>query len=221
MYNRKRLLAGTGLSFLVVALVGLVVLSTGTAYAAPLADGNGFTVEADEIRSDEFMMYPGTGENDAGETPVAVVEQRGVEIDGLVLTREQNIPGMGTVEIQFTSSDTVTADQQYIKLTGLNAENAEFNGQVINSQPGEPADNFMQTAGENSEPEQGRLTNISGESPGMVQENVSIDMVYLASNEITLPGLDVNIEYTDGSDDGGNGGNGDTQTSSNVDKQKG
>ncbi|PGF16679.1 hypothetical protein CP556_11495 [Natrinema sp. CBA1119] len=197
MYNKKRLLGGTGASFLVVALVGMIVLSSGTAYAAPLASGSGFTVEADEIRSDEFLLYPSAGESDQGETPVAVVEQRGVEIDGLVLTREQEVPMMdGTMEISFTADETVTADEQYIKLTGLDAENAEFNGQIINAQSSEnPEQQFQQTAGENADPEDGYLTNVSGEAPGMVQEDVEIDMVYLASNEITLPGLDVGVEY--------------------------
>lgn len=203
MYNKKRLLAGTGLSFLAVALVGLLVLASGTAYAAPLASGNGFTVEADEIRSEEFLLYPGVGENDEGETPVVVVEQRGVEIDGLVLTREQYIPVLdSTIEISFTSDETVEADEQYIKLTGLSAEEADFNGQVINAQPGdEPAQQFQQAAGPNADPEQGLLTNISAEGPGMVQEDAEIEMVYLASNEISLPGLDVNIEYIDESGD--------------------
>ncbi|MFC6769909.1 DUF6230 family protein [Natrinema soli] len=206
MYNKKRLLGGTGASFLVVALVGMIVLSSGTAYAAPLASGSGFTVEADEIRSDEFLLYPSAGENDQGETPVVVVEQRGVEIDGLVLTREQEVPMMdGTMEISFTADETVTADEQYIKLTGLEAENAEFNGQVIDAQSSnDPEQQFQQTAGENANPEEGRLTDINGEGPGMVQEDVKIDMVYLASNEITLPGLDVGVDYNAGGSDEAN-----------------
>ncbi len=197
MYDTKRLAGGTGVSLFVVALVGAVILSSGTAYAAPLASGNGFTVEADEIRSDEFRFYPSAGENDAGSTPVMVAEQRGVEIDGLRLTREQAVPMMeGTMEISFTADETVEADQQYIKLTGLHAENAKFNGQVINAQPHEnPERQFVQTAGENADPEDGYLTDIEGESPGMVQEDVEIEMVYLASNEISLPGLSVDLDY--------------------------
>ena len=210
MYKKKRLLGGTGASLLIVAIVGLIVLSSGTAYAAPLAGGGGFTVEAEEIRSEEFLLYPSAGQSDQGETPVAVVEQRGVEIDGLVLTRKQEVPMMdGTMEISFTADETVTADQQYIKLTGLEAESATFNGQVINAQPSEnPEQQFQQTAGENADPEQGYLTNITGEGPGMVQKDVKIDMVYLASNEITLPGLDVSVDYNaGGSDDSGDSGN--------------
>ncbi|WP_254531454.1 DUF6230 family protein [Natrinema gelatinilyticum] len=215
MYNRKRLVGGTGASFLIVALVGLVVLSSGTAYAAPIAAGNGFTVEADEIRSDEFLLYPGAGQNDAGQTPVVVVEQRGVEIDGLVLTREQEVPMMdGTMEIKFTASETVKADQQFIKLTGMEAKSAKFNGQVINAQPSDnPEQQFQQTAGENADPEQGYLTNISGEAPGTVQKDVKIDMAYLASNEITLPGLDVSVDYNSGGTD--DSGNTDESSSSN------
>lgn len=209
MYNRKRLLTGTGASFLIVAMVGLIVLSSGTAYATAMATagGNGFTVEADEIRSDEFLLYPGAGESDEGETPVVVVEQRGVEIDGLVLTREQEVPMMdGTMEIAFTSDETVEADEQYLKLTGLEAEEANFNGQVINAQQSDnPGEQFEQTAGENAEPEQGRLTNINGEGPGMVQKDVKIDMVYLASNEISLPGLEVDVDYNSGGSDDSDG----------------
>jgi hypothetical protein len=184
-------------SLLVVALVGAIILSSGTAYAAPLASGSGFTVEADEIRADEFRFYPSSGQNDAGSTPVMVAEQRGVEIDGLRLTREQNVPMMdGSMTISFVADETVKADQQYIKLTQLNAEKATFNGQVINAQPSDnPEKQFVQTAGENADPEDGYLTNISGSSPGMVQEGADIEMVYLASNEITLPGLTVDLDY--------------------------
>ncbi|WP_312907530.1 DUF6230 family protein [Natronosalvus caseinilyticus] len=200
MYNKKRLLTGTGASFFVVALVGLIVLSSGTAYAAPLAGAGGFTVEADEIRSEEFLLYPGVGESDEGTTPVVVVEQRGVEIDGLVLTREQPLdalPGVdGSMMIEFTTDDTVTANEQYLKMTGQSAESATFNGQVINAQQSDdPNQQFQQTAGDNSDPEEGLLTNVEGEGPGMVQEDAEIDMVYLASDEITLPGLDVNVYY--------------------------
>ncbi|MFC7230874.1 DUF6230 family protein [Saliphagus sp. GCM10025308] len=200
MYNKKRLLTGTGASFFVVALVGLIVLSSGTAYAAPLAGAGGFTVEADEIRSEEFLLYPGAGENDEGTTPVVVVEQRGVEIDGLVLTREQPVdalPGLdGSMMIEFTTDDTVTANEQYLKMSGQSAESATFNGQVINAQQSDdPNQQFQQTAGDNSNPEEGLLTNVEGEGPGMVQEDAEIDMVYLASDEITLPGLDVNVYY--------------------------
>ncbi|QLG49167.1 DUF6230 family protein [Natrinema halophilum] len=197
MYDTKRLVVGTGVSFLVVAAVGLVILSSGTAYAAPLASGNGFTVTADEIRSDEFLLYPSSGENDAGSTPVVVAEQRDVEIDGLELTRKQNIPMMdGTMQISFTAEETVEADQQYIKLTGLEAKEATFNGQVIKTQASDnPERQFQQAAGENVDPEDGYITDIHGGSPGMVQEDVTIDMVYLASNEISLPGLNVDVEY--------------------------
>lgn len=199
MYDRKRLVTGTGASLLIVGFVGLLVLSSGTAYATAMASagGGGFTVEADEIRSDEFLLYPSAGESDQGQTPVVVVEQRGVEIDGLVLTREQEIPMMdGTMEIVFTADETVTADQQYIKMSGQSAANATFNGQVINAQQSDdPAEQFEQTAGENADPEQGRLTNINGEAPGMVQKDAEIEMVYLASNEISLPGLEVDVNY--------------------------
>lgn len=200
MYNKKRLLTGTGASFLMVALVGLIVVSSGTAYAAPLAGAGGFTVEAEEIRSEEFLLYPGAGEGDEGTTPVVVVEQRGVEIEEMVLTREQPVdalPGLsGSMVIEFTADETVEADEQYLKMTGQSAEEATFNGQVINAQQSDdPNEQFQQTAGANSEPEEGQLTDIKGEGPGMVQEDAEIEMVYLASNEITLPGLDVNVSY--------------------------
>jgi hypothetical protein len=202
MYNKKRLAVGTSASLLVVMLVALIVVSSGTAYAAPLAGAGGFTVEADELRSDEFLLYPGAGESDEGTTPVVVVEQRDVEIDGLVLTREQSVdalPGLdGSMVIEFTSDDTVEANEQYIKLTGLESEEADFDGQVINAQQSDdPNEQFQMSSGENAEPEDGQLTDIDGESPGMVQEDVEIDMVYLASDEISLPGLDVNVYYDD------------------------
>ncbi|WP_049921461.1 DUF6230 family protein [Halopiger djelfimassiliensis] len=199
MYRRKRLVTGTCTSFLIVTLVGLIVLSSGTAYATAMAtaSGSGFTVTADEIRSDEFLLYPSVGEDTEGETPVAVVEQRNVEIDGMVLSGEQSVPLIdGSMEISFAADGTVEADEQYIKLTDLQAEEATFNGQVVNARASDnPERQFQQTAGENADPENGHLTDISGESPGMVQQDVEMDAVYLASNEITLPGLDVDVEF--------------------------
>ncbi|AGB30718.1 hypothetical protein C488_03881 [Natrinema pellirubrum DSM 15624] len=199
MYRRKRLATGTVASFLIVALVGLVVLSSGTAYATAMAtaSGSGFTVTADEIRSDDFLLYPSIGEDTEGTTPVAVVEQRGVEIDGMVLSGEKSIPMIdGSMEISFAADGTVKADEQYIKLTDLKAEEATFNGQVVNAQATDnPEQQFQQTAGGNADPEDGYLTDISGEQPGMVQEDVEMEAVYLASNEISLPGLDVDVEY--------------------------
>ncbi|PCR91329.1 DUF6230 family protein [Natrinema ejinorense] len=207
MYEKKRLVAGTGISMLAVAIVGLIILSSATAYAAPLAGAGGFTVEADEIRSDEFLLYPGVGESDNAEaTPALIVEQRDVEIDGLRLTREQSVdelPGLsGTMEISFTADETVEADQQYIKMTGLDAEEASFNGQVIKTQyHDDPNRQFQQAAGENANPEDGFITDIEGESPGTVQKDVEIDMLYLASNEITLPGLSVDLNYNPDGDE--------------------
>lgn len=205
MYDRKRLVGGTGVSFLAVALVGMIVLSSGTAYAAPLASSNGFTVEADEIRADEFLLYPSSGEDSGGSTPVVVVEQRDVAIEGLRLTREQDVPMMdGTMEISFTAEETVTADQQYIKMTGLDAKKSTFNGQVINAQPSQnPERQFQQAAGANADPEDGYLTDIEGGEPGMVQKDVTIEMAYLASNEISLPGLNVDVEYNSSSNSKG------------------
>lgn len=197
MYDRKRLVGGTGVSFLAVALVGAIVLSSGMAYAAPLGSTNGFTVEADEIRADEFLLYPSSGEDSAGSTPVVVVEQRDVVIEGLTLTRKQDVPMMdGTMEISFTAEEPVRADQQYIKMTGLHAKKSTFNGQVINAQPSQnPERQFRMTAGANAKPEDGYLTDINSGTPGMVQKDVTIEMAYLASNEISLPGLNVDVEY--------------------------
>lgn len=203
MYDKRTLLKGTGASCAVVVLVGILVLASGTAYAAPLASAGGFTIEADELRADDFMLYPGVGESsEAQATPVAVIEQRGVEIDGLDLTKEQSVealPGLsGTVEITFSASDTVTADQQYVKITGQTADTATFNGQVINDQFSEdnnPSEEFQQEAGSIAEPEDGFITDISGGTPGIVLEDTEINAVYLASNEITLPGLEVDLSY--------------------------
>ena len=105
MYDKSILVKSTGASLGVVAIVGLLFLSTGTAFATPVAGIGGFTIEAQEITGDNLILYPGTSEaensteinpdaqNEAGapdyrdQYPVGIVELTNTEIVGLELTK--------------------------------------------------------------------------------------------------------------------------------------
>jgi hypothetical protein len=105
MYDKSILAKSTGASLGVVAIVGLLFLSTGTAFATPVAGIGGFTIEANEITGDNLILYPGTSEaenstginpdaqNEPGapdyrdQYPVGIVELTNTEIRGLELTK--------------------------------------------------------------------------------------------------------------------------------------
>jgi hypothetical protein len=105
MYDKSILAKSTGASLGVVAIVGLLFLSTGTAFATPVAGIGGFSIEANSITGDNLVLYPGTSQaenstdvnpdaqNEDGapdyrdQYPVGIVELTNTNIDGLELTK--------------------------------------------------------------------------------------------------------------------------------------
>jgi hypothetical protein len=201
MYRKSTLAKGLSASFGTLLLVGALVMATGTAYAMPLAGIGGFTIQAEEIRADSAVIYPGSGDtSEQGAYPMAVIEQKGVEIDGLKLIKELDvsaIPGLsGNARIVMSSSETVEADQQLIKVSNIQAEQATFNAQVIDEHDSNDATRkFDIKSGSATEDIEGRTVSIDSDGPAQVLKNAKIRTHYLATNSISLPGLELDIQY--------------------------
>lgn len=214
MYDKRILAAGFGASLGVVALVALLVVSSGTAYAVPMAGVGGFTVEADEIRGEGMFIYPDseeTSEQDAA--PVATTELQNSEIEGLTLTKKMNadpMPGLsGTIVVQISSTETVETGEQMLKYSQLRADESEFSGQVINEyNEDDPSDQFGIGA-PSDEIQEGKTIDIEGEEPGLVLRNAEIQSHYLAVESISIPDLEFDVYMEEDGGDGGDEADGD------------
>ena len=213
MYDKKILAKGTAASFGVVFLVAMLIVSSGMAFAAPLAGIGGFTIKADELRGDDLYLYPGvTDTSERSGIPVATAEFSSVEIDGLELTKEiKGIPGIGgNGRVVITSTDTVEADSLLVKQSKLQAESSTFNGLLIDEENSDaPDEQFKQvapsTAKQRTEGVDGgqppKSINLSDQSnPGIVLKNAEIQAHYQAVNEISIPGLTLAVEYDQNGD---------------------
>lgn len=203
MYQKLTFAKGTAASIGVVALIGLLIMASGTAYAVPIAGVGGFTIEADRVTAEEVVIYPGVDDtSERSAYPMAVVEQRNVKIWGLRQTKELDVssmPGLdGQARLVITSDEVVEADEQVLKFSNLQAEQATFEGQVIDeSNSDDPTQEFEINSGEFD----GRTVDVSKDGPAQDLRNVEIQAHYLASNQISLPGMQFAVEY-DGDDDG-------------------
>ncbi len=208
MYDKKVLAKGTAVSFGVVALVAMLIVSSGMAFAAPLSGVGGFTIQADELRGDDLYLYPGVSDTSEREgIPTATAEFSAVEIDGLELTKEfEDVPAIGgNARIVITSTDTVTADSLLVKQSKLQASSSTFNGLLIDEENAEYSDSFKQVAPSTAEqrsegvdgatggPKTLDLSNAS--NPGIVLQNATIRAHYQAVNEISIPGITLATEY--------------------------
>lgn len=213
MYDKKVLAKGTAVSFGVVALVAMLIVSSGMAFAAPISGIGGFTIEADELRGDDLYLYPGVSDTSEREgVPVATAEFSSVEIDGLELTKElKDVPAIGgNARIVITSTDTVTADSLLVKQTKLQASSSTFNGLLIDEENAKYSDSFKQVAPSTGEQRQEGVDSATGgpktldlanaSNPGIVLQNATIRAHYQAVNEISIPGLTLAAEYDNNGD---------------------
>ncbi len=204
MYDKRTFGKGMGASIAVLAVVVLVMLST-TAYAVPLAGIGGFNIAADSLSADSAYIYPGADDTSNQDGyPMAVIEQEGVTIEGMELTKTFDVSSVptlsGNARIMMSASDTVTADQQMVKVSSLSADTATFNQQVIDeSNSQDPSQQFGIWAGDAST-EQGKLTegriiSLENDGPAQTLEGANIQAHYLASSSISLPGLSLDVQY--------------------------
>ncbi|RXK46279.1 PKD domain-containing protein [Halorientalis pallida] len=139
MYDRKRIARGAGTAVATWALIGLLIMSTGVAYALPLAGVGGFNITASEITADDLVLYPGVGNTDSEENfPQTVVQLSNTDIQQFALTKDLDLgsvpmsPLPGTLRIKFLSPDGTDGGDVLVKSTALGADKATFTNFVTN-----------------------------------------------------------------------------------------
>lgn len=201
MYDKPTLAKGMGASFAAVAMIVLIVASTGTAYALPLAGAGGFTIKADKITADTQVIYPGTEDtSNSGQRPMIVVEQKNTKIKGLVIIKEfpaSSLPGVkGDARFLIKSNSEVTINKQLLKMSKFNAKQSKFSGQVLDEHNSDKAsEKFEIRSGPASNPQDGKTVNIDNSKPGVVLKDVKIKAHYLANDQISLPDQDFVVQY--------------------------
>jgi hypothetical protein len=226
MYDKSILAKSTGASLGVVAVVGMLFLSTGTAFALPIAGIGGFNIQADSIAGDDLFLYPGDGNAENTQLyPQAIVELNSVEIDGLILTKEWDLGPNGygvtpsdtnarVVISAGSGSDNVTSGQLFLKTPKLSADTSTFQGLEITENTIPDANKNKDTISQSLELRAGDDNHNFGEAdarqvsldnsnadPGLQLRGANIQATYLATNEITLPGLALQVQF-DGDGDG-------------------
>jgi hypothetical protein len=190
MYDRKRIAQGAGTAIAVWALVAMLVLSTGVAYAVPLSGIGGFKIYASEIRADSLTLYPGVDDtSEMSAYPQAVVELQNARLDDLSLHKKINansIPGLsGEARLSIFTSGTTDSGNVLVKTSALEAQGATFNSFTIDEQPtSDPRDSFSLDAG-------GDVT----------LQNAGIRAHYLATNQLQLPSFTLVFCYNPDGDD--------------------
>lgn len=136
MYDRERIARGTGASIAVWALAGLLITSTGVAYAVPLAGIGGFRITADEIRSDSLVLYPGVGDTSEQDVyPQALVELEGTQLENLRAFKDIDLRGTpafsGRLRFLLTNRGTVDSNAILLKTSALESREATFDDFAI------------------------------------------------------------------------------------------
>jgi len=240
MYDKGILAKSTGASLGVVAIVGLLFMSTGTAFALPVAGIGGFTIQADEVRGDGLILYAGTSDaentTDVNENsdvdaykdqyPVGTIEMQSAEIDGLRLikvfdlekyasvdvggSKVKPMPGQARVVIISASNEPVEAETLMMKTPQLAAEKGTLRGLVMNENTMEGPQDTTQwiQMRSNTDPED-PLPSYQGiefdteydyagsdiSEPGIQLEGAFIRATYLATDEITIPEMRLEVQY--------------------------
>lgn len=207
MYDTNLLAKSTGASLGVVALVGVLFLSTGTAFAMPVAGIGGFQIEADSIEGDDLLLYPGLADGSNQDNyPHAIVELRNNEIEDLRLTKTIELSDYtdmdGRARLVIESGGTVTIDRLLLKTPRLTADEATFSGLEISESDSDSIEESFSIRAP-SDPDDTRQIDLSGGSnPGLQMTNADIQATYLATDEITLPDLELKFQFdTDGDGD--------------------
>jgi hypothetical protein len=178
MYNRKRIARGAGTAIAVWALVGLLVMSTGTAYALPLAGIGGFTISAEEIEANNMFMYPGSGSTEQVDTyPQMIVEMEGAVLTDLRLRKTIDVSGVaglsGNLSIRFVSNGQTDSSDVLVKTSAIESRETEFEDFLIDDMNGtSPGSRFK----------------IESQGPVTLKQS-NIRAHYLATDSISLPNL--------------------------------
>ncbi|MFB6164648.1 MAG: DUF6230 family protein [Haloarculaceae archaeon] len=184
MYNRKRIARGAGTAVAAWALVGLLVMSTGVAYAVPLAGIGGFTISADRITSDSMTLYHGVGDtSEIDAYPQAMIELTDAKMLDMRLAKTFDvnaIPGLsGTAKLRIDTDGQTVGDAVLVKSTAMSARGATFKQFAIEERnTTDPRTAFTMRADD-----------------GIVMQDAEIRAHYLATNHITLSHMSLVVCY--------------------------
>lgn len=148
MYDRQRIARGAGAAIAVWTLVGLLITSTGVAYAVPLAGVGGFRITADEIRSDTLVLYPGIGDTSEREVyPQTIIELEDIRLRGLRAYKDIDLSGAplftGRLRFLLRNRGAINGDSLLVKTSALEASDATFNRFSIEDEAtGDPRTSF-------------------------------------------------------------------------------
>lgn len=210
MYDKDTLAKSTGASLGVVAIVGMLFLSSGMAFATPIANIGGFQVQADSVAADNFILYPGSAQtsNSSGglggtadaNYPMAVNELENATIKGFALVKTVDISELtgndgglaGEAAIVVASNSTVTANSILLKTPALSADSASFSGLSIYEEGASDLQNTFTLKANKSvsqtfrladDPESS-LSDLTGSQSGVTGPDSSNAAVYLQNANI-------------------------------------
>lgn len=208
MYDKDTFTRGTGLSLGVVAIVGLVFLTSGTAFSLPVAGIGGFTIQADRVEGDDLLLYPSLSDtSQVADYPHTTIELRNSSIEGLELRKRIDLGNYfgngidGTARFVIMTDRDVSTDGLLLRSPALDAEESTFNGFELSETATSDLNRaFSIRAPSEPQAEARQFDLTGGENPGLILENTTIRATYLATNRISLPGLALRVEYDEDGD---------------------
>jgi hypothetical protein len=128
------------------------------------------------------------------------VELRNNRIDGLVLTKNFDLSDFsgsldGQARFVIESGGTVEANRLLLKTPALEADEATFNGLEISESDSDDLEESFEIRAPSDPMETRQIDLTGGSNPGLELEDADIRATYLATNEITLPGLELRFEF--------------------------
>ncbi|MFD1587793.1 PKD domain-containing protein [Halorientalis brevis] len=174
--------------------MGWIVLSTGVAYALPLAGIGGFTITAEQVTADNLLLYPGNGDtSELDSYPQTITELQETTLEDLTLTKTIDLgstPGLsGKMQISFVSTGNTSGSSVVLKSSVLRSEEATFNDFSIKEMESPDAFGQFEIA-----------SNGSVTLEGVGSQPVQIRAHYLATNSISVPGSKLVACYDPDSD---------------------
>lgn len=189
MYDRTRIARGAGAAVAVWALIGLLVMSTGVAFALPLAGIGGFKVSATEITADRMTLYPGSADtSNTSAYPQAVVELKDVNAQNLQVVKNFNLNyyGLsGDARLVLWSRGTADGGAMLLKSSALTATDAAFTDFDIDESNTSDISTQLEITSQNA----------------VEMDDAELRAHYLATNQIRVPDLRLAVCY-DPDDDG-------------------
>lgn len=179
MYNRKRVARGVGAALAVWGLIGMIVMSTGVAFATPIAGIGGFNIIVGEATADSVYVYPGVDDaTNASAYPMAVLELDDADFQELIIYKNIDSPVFpGQSRVIITSNGPVQGGDTYVKASALTADNSLFRDFTLDET------NTNETA---------TAFQITAESETTLQ-NTGLQAHYLATNRISLNELTLRV----------------------------